>query len=205
LFIAATAFAAVSSGAVAGAQTPGQAPAAPAPFKTACGHPMEPPQGMPPDNSGPVLLTIDLCFPTQGDISSVEPQTYLYYIHTKDFLSAPSKNLWQPYTEATVQSIQEDFKRLFNTTAFLEDLSIESDDYVFPNGVIGKVINYKMEERERIKLIDYTGSKKIERTKIDEKLRELNVAIPADSFRDDAKIRRAGRTSSRPRPAATPS
>src|SRR5207249_1436450 len=50
---------------------------------------------------------------------------------------------------------------------------------------------YRMEERERIKIVDYTGSKKVERTKIDEKLRELNVGIAADYFRDDAKIRRA--------------
>src|SRR5207244_3004662 len=44
--------------------------------------------------------------------------------------------------------------------------------------------------RERIKLVDYEGSKKVERTKIDEKLREMNISLRLDSFRDDAAIRR---------------
>lgn len=190
IFAAAACAVFVSPQIAAAQANPPVSAAPPAAFKTGCGRPMAPPLGVPPDNSAPVLLTIELCFPTQGDISSVEPNTYLYYIHTKDFLSTPSKNVWQPYTDATHDSLVADHKRLWATN-FLDDLSIESTDYVFPNGVVGKVVSYRMEERERIKLIDYSGSKKVERTKIDEKLRELNVSIPADSFRDDAKIRRA--------------
>ena len=41
-----------------------------------------------------------------------------------------------------------------------------------------------------IKIVDYTGSKQIESTKIDEKLKEENVSIRLDSFVDDALIRR---------------
>ena len=165
-----------------------QTPPAPAAAPRLCGTPVPPPAKLPPDGSGPVIYFLGPCFERQGNVSAVEGQTYLYYIHTKP--SRPSLDEWQPYDEAALQSLQDDFKRLW-ATSFLEDLSIETEDYAFTNGVIGKLITYQMEERERVKLIDYQGSKLVERTKIDEKLRELNVAIPADSFRDDAKIRRA--------------
>ena len=64
--------------------------------------------------------------------------------------------------------------------------SIEVTDCPFANGVIGKLIKYNMEERQRIKIVDYTGSKQLESTKIDEKLKEENVTIRLDSFVDDA-------------------
>ncbi|MDO8793420.1 MAG: POTRA domain-containing protein, partial [Vicinamibacterales bacterium] len=165
-----------------------QTPAAPAAAPRLCGVPIPPPAKLPPDGSGPVIYYLGPCWEKQGNVSAVEGQTYLYYIHTKP--SRPSQDEWQPYDEAALQSLQDDFKRLW-ATSFLEDLSIETEDYVFTNGVVGKLITYQMEERERVKMIDYQGSKLVERTKIDEKLRELNVAIPTDSFRDDAKIRRA--------------
>ena len=41
----------------------------------------------------------------------------------------------------------------------------------------GKVVVYSMEERERIKIVDYEGSKQVERTKIDEKLKELEWMV----------------------------
>ena len=65
-----------------------------------------------------------------------------------------------------------------------------SQDYLFSNGVVGKLVTYDMEERQRIKIVDYTGSKQLESTKIDEKLKEENVTIRLDSFVDDAIIRR---------------
>src|SRR6185503_5368751 len=119
---------------------------------------------------------------------SVENETYLYYIHLRPSLS--SQNQWVPWDETAEKTVSEDFKRLWATN-FLDDLSVETEDYVFTNGVVGKLVTYHMEERERIKLVDYEGSKKVERTKIDEKLRELNVSLRLDSFRDDAAIRRA--------------
>ena len=47
-----------------------------------------------------------------------------------------------------------------------------------------------MEERQRVKIVDYTGSKKVEQSKIEEKLREESVQIRLDSFIDQALIRR---------------
>ena len=63
-------------------------------------------------------------------------------------------------------------------------------DYTFPNGVVGKIVIYNMEERQRVKIIDYVGSKQVESTKIDEKLREENVTIRMDTFLDDSILRR---------------
>ena len=39
----------------------------------------------------------------------------------------------------------------------LNGQSIEVNDYVFPNGVIGRVVSYHIEERERIKTIRSVG------------------------------------------------
>ncbi len=91
----------------------------------------------------------------------IEPQTYVYYIQLKT--SQPSQGIWIPYDDGTEQIIRGDFKRLLATN-FLDNLSIEiAPDYVFPNGAIGKIVLYNMEERQRIKIgPDFVGSKKLE-------------------------------------------
>ncbi len=139
---------------------------------------------MPAAGSAPVVRTIQLAFPTQGDQSVIEPQTYLYYIQTAP--SRPSQGVWSPYNE---QTVLEDFKRLWGTK-FLDNLWIDVKDVPYPNGVIGKHITYNMEERQRVKIVDYTGSKKVEQTKIDDKLKEENVQIRLDTFIDPELIRR---------------
>jgi len=139
---------------------------------------------MPPAGSAPVVRFIELAFPTQGGTSVIEPQTYLYYIQTRT--SRPSQGVWEPYHEETVL---EDFKRLWGTN-FLDNLWIDVKDAPYPNGVIGKHVTFNMEERQRVKIVDYTGSKKVEQTKIDDKLKEENVQIRLDSFIDPTLIRR---------------
>ena len=94
-----------------------------------------------------------------------------------------------PYNEETEQSLLEDFKRLWATN-FLDNLWIEKIDEPFANGVMGKRVIYHMEERPRVKIVDYTGSTKVERTKIDEKMKELGIALRLDSFLDQAVVRR---------------
>ena len=84
----------------------------------------------------------------------VEPPTYLYYIQLK--ASQPSQGIWVPYDEATEKVILEDFRRLWNTN-FLDNLSIDVKDYTFSNGVIGKLVTYNLEERQRVKIFDFTG------------------------------------------------
>jgi outer membrane protein insertion porin family len=152
-----------------------------------CGQPVPPPSRLPPAGSPPVIYQIAPCFEKQGGISAVEAATYLYYIQTRP--SLPSQNQWVPYDAAAEERLRSDFRSLWATN-FLDDLSIEVTDYVFPNGVVGKLIKYDIEERQRIKIVDYTGSKELESTKIDEKLKEENVTIRLDSFVDDALIRR---------------
>ena len=84
----------------------------------------------------------------------------------------------------------EDFRALW-ATSFLDDLRIEVVDYVLANGVVGKLVKYDIEERRRIKVIDYTGTCILESTKIDEKLKEEQVSLRLDAFVDDRAIRRA--------------
>ena len=142
---------------------------------------------LPPAGSPPLIRFIQITFPTQGDVSVVEPRTYLYYIQTQ--VSRPSDGVWVPYDEKTEASLLEDFKRLWATN-FLDDLSIEVIDAPYDNGVMGKRILYKLEERQRVKVVDYTGSKKLDQTKIEEKLKEENILIRLDSFIDPGQIRK---------------
>ena len=86
--------------------------------------------------------------------------------------------------------MRDDFKRLWATN-FLDDLSIDVQDYTFSNGVIGKLVTYNMEERERVKTVNYEGIKKIgDRAKVDEKLRADAIEMRIDSFADASVIRR---------------
>src|SRR4051812_37399577 len=163
-----------------GAANPAQTPAAEAPAASAPQQPVR----LPPPGSPPLVRFIQLRFPTQGDVSVIDPQTYLYYIQTQ--ASRSSDGVWAPYKEETVL---EDFKRLWATN-FLDNLSIEVKDVPYDNGVIGKHIIYNLEERQRVKIVDYTGSKKVDQTKIDEKLKEENITIRLDSFIDPGLIRK---------------
>jgi outer membrane protein insertion porin family len=163
-----------------------QQPAAPLPSVTVCGTEARP-AAQPPAGSGPVVLFIAPCFEAQGNQSLVEPQTYLYYIQLKQ--SRPSEGVWIPYNDASEKTIEEDFHRLWGTN-FLDNLFIDIKDYSFPNGTIGKIVTYNMEERQRVKIVDYVGSKKIEVSKIDEKLKDANAVIRLDTFIDPGLVRK---------------
>jgi len=181
-------------------QAPAPAPAAqtPAGNVTICGSQVGPPSSQPPAGSPPVVYLIAPCWEKQGNQTLIEPATYLYYIQLKP--SSPMQGTWVPFDETAEKTILEDFRRLWNTN-FLDDLSVQiSDppgtpgstftDYVFPNGVHGKLVVYQMEERQRVKIVDYTGSKQLETAKIEEKLKEVDVAIRLDSFIDAGLLRR---------------
>ena len=140
----------------------------------------------PPTGSGPVIRQTELRF-HPVNTSEIEAQTYLYYIQTP--LSRPSENIWVPYNDETEQSLLADFKRLWATN-FLDNLWIETLDVPFDNGVMGKHVIYHMEERPRVKIVDYTGSTKVERTKVDEKMKELGIQLRLDSFLDQSAVKR---------------
>ena len=146
-----------------------------------------PDAGKPPARgSGTVICTTELRF-HPVNTSEIEPQTYLYYIQTP--LSRPSEGTWVPYNEQTEQTLLADFKRLWATN-FLDNLWIETLDRPFANGVMGKQVIYHMEERPRVKIVDYTGSTKVERTKVDEKMKELGIQLRLDSFLDQSAVKR---------------
>ena len=87
--------------------------------------------------------------------------------------------------------MREDFQRLL-ATPFLDNLSIHTRDYTFPNGTIGNIVQYDMEERERIKLgPDFEGSKKLELSKIDE---ALKLAAPKSGSIRSSTRRRCARS-----------
>ena len=162
-------------------------PAAPAmPPANVCGQQIVP-RAQPPAGSGPVVLFIAPCFEAQGGSSVIESQTYVYYIQQKP--STPSQGQWVAYDEAAEKVIQDDFHRLWNTN-FLDNLWVDVSDYKFPNGTIGKIVTYNMEERQRVKIVDYVGSKKIEISKIDEKLKDANAQMRLDSFIDPGLVRK---------------
>ncbi len=140
---------------------------------------------MPPDGSPPVVRNIVIAFPAQGNVPSIEPQTYLYYIEMRG--SRPSEDVWLPYDE---QRTLGDFRRLWET-GFLDDLSIEVSDEPYPNGVIGRTIVYNMEERERVRIVEFNGSEELDRTKIEEALTQSEAAIGLDTFLDGALIKKA--------------
>ena len=157
---------------------------------TVCGQ-QRAPLGQPPAGSPPVVLFVAPCFTAQGGTSVIEPQTYVFYMQVAGKLSAPSQGTWVPYDESIEQIMRQDFTRLL-ATGFLDNLSIEiAPDYVFPNGTIGKVILYNMEERQRIKIgPDFVGSKKLELSKIDEALKGNMAEIRLDTFIDPGLVRK---------------
>jgi outer membrane protein insertion porin family len=162
---------------------------APSQTPTICGASVPPPATLPPAGSGPVVYLIAPCFPTQGNVPNVDAQTYLFYMELAKKPSQPSQNIWTPYDETTEQTMREDFKRLW-ATGFLHDLAIVTEDYTFSNGVVGKLITYNMEERERVKVVQYEGIKPIgDRAKVDEQLRARNIELRLDSFVDNGTIR----------------
>ena len=156
---------------------------------TVCGLPVPAPAVAPPAGTPPVVYANLLCFEKQGGTPVIDPATYLYYIEVKNNVSIPSQNRWVPYTEQTEDVIRADFKRLWATN-FLDDLSMESRDVALGNGVVGKLVIYNMEERQRIKIVDYIGSEKVDQGKIEEELKKRGINLRIDSFIDPGLVRR---------------
>ena len=176
--------------AAARAQIPEVAPVAPAGnfVGSVCGQPVPEPARLPPADSPPVVYLIWPCFQKQGGSPYIEANTYLYYMQMDARVSLPSAGKWVPWDDSMEQVIIEEFRTLWATN-FLDDLSIEVVDYRFSNGVIGKIIVYDMEERERVKIVDYEGNAKVDQNKIEDRLKEKGIAIRLDTFVDPGMIR----------------
>ena len=143
----------------------------------------------PPEDSPPLLRNVQLTFPTQGNVSSVDPQTYLYHMEIRNHVSLPSQGKWMPYTEEVEQIILDDFQRLWET-GFLEDIWIEVIDEPWNNGVVGKRVIYNFEERERVKIVNFEGSDELKRADIDDALQENGLTFRLDTFLDPGEVKR---------------
>ena len=102
----------------------------------------------------------------------VRTETLLYYVSTK------------PGDRYDELRLREDFRRLWDT-GFLADLLVDVRD-----GRAGKVVTFVVQERKRIQIVDYRGSKSLSATAIEEKLKEEDAALRIDSFYDAAKARK---------------
>lgn len=143
---------------------------------------------LPPTDIGPVLRFIEFRIVPENVFTVVPYETYQYYVRT--VASQPrEKGTWVPYNAATEASLLADFDRLF-ATPFIDDLRIEVMDTEYPNGVIGKHVIFFIEERRRIKIVDYPGSKEVAIADIEAKLTELSIDLKLDSPLDDATVRR---------------
>ena len=141
---------------------------------------------MPPAGSAPIFRSLaPRCEP--DNVCLVDGMTYLYYIETRP--SVGSQGNWVPWTPAIAESLRRDFNRLWATN-FLDNLWIEVVDSTYPNGVPAKDVIIHMEERQRVKIVDYQGSKRVDSAAIDEKLRAENISLRIDTFIDPSTIRR---------------
>ncbi len=97
-------------------------------------------------------------------------ETLLYYVSTK------------PGHRYDPIRLREDFRRLW-ATGFLDDLTLGVSE-----GPGDKVVTFVVQERPRVRIVDYRGSKAFTTTKISEQLKE--DAFRLDGFYDRAQARR---------------
>jgi outer membrane protein insertion porin family len=175
----------------AGNQDASPPPRASATPTTICGQPVAPPSRLPPAGSGPVVYLLALCFSAQGNVSLIGTETYLHYVQLRP--SRPSQDDWVAFDASTRETMLADFRRLWATN-FLDDLTIEATDYPFANGVVGKLVTYHLEERQRARIITYGGSRVLDGDTIDKALREKGLALRVDAFTDPGLLSRVRAT-----------
>jgi len=164
---------------------PAQFAAPPAPIKI---EPCPAPEKQPPADSPVLTRCIEVvAHPVNETI--IDASTYQFNIRTQSSISG--KDQWVPFKET---SLVTDFNNLWKT-GFLDNLWVETIDEPYDNGVMGKHVIFHIEERPRIKVVDYQPANlkqkmKVEVSKIEEKLTERQVQVRLDSFLDESTIRK---------------
>src|SRR5262245_29662097 len=158
-----------------------------------CPAPMKPdaqgkPQpNLPPANS-PLLINCFQIYAHPINETNIDIATYDYYIKAQRTL--PSKDQWAPYDP---DAIIADFWNLWKMN-FLDNLWVEVIDEPFANGVAAKHVVFHIEERARVKAVDYVawpGTKTtVDISKIEERLRDKEVHLAIDTMVDEATIRK---------------
>ncbi len=138
----------------------------------------------PPAGSAPVLKSVELKFHPDNS-PMVDPFTYLYYIKSRPGDVAKG----EPYTLYDETELLADFRRLWATN-FLDNLWIEVLDEPYANGVMGKHVIFHLEERQRVKIVDYEPHKIVDSAKIEEELRKKALNVRLDAFVDQQTIKK---------------
>lgn len=120
------------------------APALPA-VTSACKNSLPPPAAEPPAGSSPVVLFVELCFEKSTTVR-IPGETYSSHIRLIPAVSLPSRGRWTPFTTAVEQTVADDVERL-RAQSYVAAATAEFNDYIFPNGTVGKVISYHLSER----------------------------------------------------------
>lgn len=152
---------------------PAQQPAAP-----------KPPAPPPPAGSAPVLKSVELKFHPDNS-PMMDPNTYVYYLKGRPG-DLDKGEAYVLYDEAEELA---DFRRLWATT-FLDNIWIEVVDEPYANGVIGKHVIFHLEERQRVKIVDYEPHKIVDSAKIEEALRKKALNVRLDAFVDQQTIKK---------------
>ncbi len=118
------------------------------------------------DQAAPVALV-----EIQGN-QFLQRDTLLYYVSTK------------PGDRYDERRLRDDFRRLWDT-GFLENMVLDVRDT--PRG---KLVVFQVQERKRVQVIDYRGSKVLTTSNIEEELKKKEVALKIDTFYDLGKARR---------------
>lgn len=172
-------FLALACAAPAAAQIVGQ------PRTPAAQQPAVPRQAPPPPvGSAPVLKSVELKFHPDNS-PMMDPNTYVYYLKGRpgDWTKGEAYVLFDEAEEIA------DFRRLW-ATAFLDNIWIEVLDEPFDNGVIGKHVIFHLEERQRVKIVDYEPHKIVDSSKIEEALRKKALNLRLDAFVDQQTIKK---------------
>ena len=150
----------------------------------ACGIPVQPPA---------VAAAGQLALPSsgrscrasraQGNVTLIEPQTYLYYIQLQQRRSRPSEGVWVTYDDSVEQidarGLHAPVEHQLPRQPFDRDSGLhllerrDRQDRPLQHGGAAAGQDRRL-----------TGSKKFEDTKIDEKLKELGAEIRLDTFID---------------------
>ena len=115
----------------------------------------------------PVVLQVDV-----ANNQFIPKETLLFYVSTK------------PGDRYDERRLRDDFRRLWDA-GFLEDLILDVQDT--PRG---KAVIFRVQERKRVQIVDYRGSKALTTTNIEDELKKREVTLRVDTFYDIAKARR---------------
>jgi hypothetical protein len=124
------------------------AKAAPLTALAVCGSSFAIPNILPPAGSGPVVLMAAPCLDPKDGGTPAIPAAYRRYVQLQP--SRPSDGVWIPFDDRARQMIDADYRRLWDAGG-LSDLAISVTDYLFSNGVVGKIVVYTIREDSSIR------------------------------------------------------